>query len=143
MRTTTLIFTLVLLGTVIAYAQQPLALLSKSDEIANIKKQPVRLNQPVAPSFQDETYSLAEFIKENLSYPTLAAEYSREGVVVVEFTVDKNGAISRPKIIQGIGLGCDKAVLTLIKKMPNWSPARQGDLLVASKVRIPLAFKLR
>lgn len=78
-----------------------------------------------------------------VTYPTLALENSREGRVVIKFTVDENG---RPKdfvAMQGIGLGCEEAVIQAIQRMPRWTPARVGGEKVAVSMTVSVDFSMR
>lgn len=85
---------------------------------------------------------LANYLADELVYPELGRENDLEGTVLVEFTIGENGDIQDANIVEGLGLGFDKEALRLVKKMPNWRPARQGVRRVASKIRMPIAFGL-
>lgn len=84
--------------------------------------------------------SLLAFISRNLSYPRTHVCF--EGVVYVEFEVDEQGIVSKPRIIKGLGNGIDKEVLKLIKLMPKWKPALNNKLPVKSSFILPVGFEL-
>ena len=67
-----------------------------------------------------------QYIKNNLIYPEEAKKAGIKGVVKLRFTVKKNGKISKIRVIEGIGYGCDKEAIRLIKQGPEWLPG-SGD----------------
>jgi TonB family protein len=85
---------------------------------------------------------LSDYLYDNLVYPELGRENGREGTVLVELTIAENGDVQHARVMKGLGMGFDKEALRLINEMPAWIPAQQGVRSVASKVRIPIAFKL-
>ena len=70
-----------------------------------------------------------DFITANLRYPNIAKENEITGKVITSFYIGPNGYIEFPKIIKGIGYGCDDEALRIIKLMPRWVPGRkQGEV---------------
>ena len=78
----------------------------------------------------------------NIKYPKRAKEENIEGVVVIQFTIKKDGAIRDAKIMREIGGGCGRAALEVIEKMPNWIPGKQRGKAVDVQFNIPIKFKL-
>lgn len=87
--------------------------------------------------------ALINYIYKNLNYPELAQEYNIEGTVVVKFTVQATGEIDHIKIVKGLGLGCDEAVVDLVREMPDWIPSIQDFKKAASTVILPVKFRLQ
>lgn len=75
------------------------------------------------PQYPGGEKAMIRFFRENIKYPELAYSHGHEGTVLVEFIVEKDGSIKRARVLKGIGLGCDKAALEVLEKMPNWKPA--------------------
>ncbi|MEN0047574.1 MAG: energy transducer TonB, partial [Bacteroidota bacterium] len=92
--------------------------------------------------FQGGKTALVDYVSNHVIYPELALENAHEGIVIVEFTVQKNGSIKNAKIVKSLGFGCDEVALVLVKNMPKWQAAQQGERAVKSRVRLPLAFYL-
>jgi TonB family protein len=61
-----------------------------------------------------------EYVSKNISYPAAALENGVKGVVIVEFSVDKNGKLSDFKVVQSLGYGCDEEAVRLLKEGPKW-----------------------
>lgn len=86
---------------------------------------------------------LAAFIRSHLRYPNDARNKGIEGTVYVAFTVDASGRVLDPRVIVGIGGGCDEEALRVVRQMPRWEPARKGDRAVPVTLHLPIHFALR
>jgi len=89
--------------------------------------------------FPGDIYS---YIGKNLNYPEAAKAIAKEGKVVVQFTIGKDGKISDIIIIKKAGYGFDEEVIRLIENMPNWKPAIQNGKPVNLRYTLPINFKL-
>lgn len=97
----------------------------------------------VSPDYPGGVDVRKNFFKENLNYPSLAYESGIEGIVYIEFVVERNGKITNINIKRGIGGGCDEEAVRVVKMMPNWNPGRQNGQNVRVKFVLPVNFKLR
>jgi len=59
--------------------------------------------------------AMKAYIQENLQYPEDAVKNSIEGIVRVWYTIDKNGKVTKTKLIKKIGYGCDEEAIRLVK----------------------------
>ncbi len=94
------------------------------------------------PKFPGGDSELFKYLNANLRYPVPALEGGIEGRVVVQFVVNKTGAISDIKIMQSLHPLCDKEAIRLISSMPKWIPGRQNGNPVNVYFTIPIRFKL-
>ncbi len=78
-----------------------------------------------APVFIGGAIEYNDFIAANLRYPTIAKENNIKGNVIVSFNLRETGYPENPKIIKGLGYGCDDEVLRVIKLLPRFIPARR------------------
>lgn len=81
-------------------------------------------------------------ILKNMRYPEMARKDSLEGTVVVEFVIDKQGYVSKSKILKDIGGGCGEEVLRVVNSMARWNPGEQRGRNVNVQFRLPVRFKL-
>jgi periplasmic protein TonB len=81
-------------------------------------------------------------IVKNLRYPSYALEKKVEGLVAVEFVVEKDGSISQLAIIKGIGYGCDEEAMRVVALLKKWSPGILNGAPVRTRMRFPVKFKL-
>lgn len=94
------------------------------------------------PEYSGRTGKLWEFIKQNLKYPDLAVEKNIEGIVVLEFTVGRDGYIKDIEIIRDIGYGCGEEAIKVLKSSKRWYSALQNGKPVEKRISIQIPFKL-
>ncbi len=85
---------------------------------------------------------MLQFIYGNIQYPSIARENGVEGMVVVQFVVEKDGSCTNINIIRDIGAGCGDEAKRIVQIMPKWSPGRQRDRPVRVMFTLPVRFKL-
>lgn len=94
-------------------------------------------------SFPGGLQALFTFISENLRYPAQAAENGIEGKILVQFTVNKDGKITDPKIIRPVDPDLEAEAIRLVRSMPDWIPATDdSDAPVSSVMTLPVNFKI-
>jgi TonB family protein len=80
-------------------------------------------------------------IMDNVEYPTLARKAGIEGRVFIQFVVDEQGNVTHPKVVKGIGSGCDEEALRAVKQA-EFTPGYQDGKPVKVKFSLPVMFKL-
>lgn len=96
----------------------------------------------VAPVFKGGADGLSEWIYEHIGYPSDAADAKIEGRVIVEFIIDKDGAVIEPKVLRGISDSLDKEALRVVGSMPCWTPGYVHGKPVRTRYVWPVAFRL-
>lgn len=107
------------------------------DSISN-----VYLRVEKMPEFPGGDYGLISFLAKKIKYPAMAREDGIEGMVIVEFLIDKSGKILDPKVVRGIGGACDEEALRVVKLMPDWIPGYQNGEAVTVRYTLPIRFRL-
>lgn len=84
---------------------------------------------------------LMKFIKNNLQY-----EKSKDGEdirksVIVQIIIDKDGAVTHPKVIRGASPILDREALRIMELMPKWKPGSQHGIPVKVKFTFPVYFE--
>ncbi len=74
-------------------------------------------------------------------YPEKARAAGIQGRVYIEFIVNKDGKVEEPRLIRGIGGGCDEEVLKAIKLM-RFTPGVQNGNLVNVRMSQVVVFKM-
>jgi len=84
------------------------------------------------------------FIAQELSdqYPKQAQALGVEGVVYVQFTIEKDGSLSNITAVKGIGAGCDLAAVNAVAHYGKWIPGKQAGVIVRSQRIVPIRFVL-
>ena len=94
------------------------------------------------PQFPGGDAARIKYIQNNLVYPKQAIELAIQGTVYVNFVVEKDSTITNPKVLRGIGGGCDEEAIRLIKAMPKWIPGKQRNMAVRCQFNMPIKFSL-
>lgn len=94
------------------------------------------------PEYPGGMKAFVNYLKRKLVYPSQAKKENLEGVVAVQFVVEKDGRITSPTIVRSLRADMDSAALTAIRNMPNWIPAREHGMRVRCKYSVPVQFKI-
>ncbi len=97
---------------------------------------------PVAPIFNGGAQGLDKWIQEHIQYPVDAAKAKIEGRVIVEFIIDKNGAVTFPKVVRGINDVLNNEAIRVIKSLPRWTPGYANGKPTNTRYTYPVTFKL-
>jgi protein TonB len=92
------------------------------------------------PAYVGGKKEMYNFIKNNLVIPEEAKKAKVSGMVFVRFIVEKDGKITNPKIIKGLGHGCEDAAKNVIMSMPAWKPGMHEGKAVRVYHSLPIAF---
>ncbi|MGQ7857359.1 energy transducer TonB [Pedobacter sp. WC2501] len=98
------------------------------------------LNKPASyPSGKKAFYDL---IYKHLTYPDQAIKKNIEGKVIVKFSINKGGNLINPRILNGIGYGCDAEAIRVVSLSPRWYPQIANGKPVLSDGIVEILFKL-
>jgi TonB family protein len=82
------------------------------------------------------------FVAEGVRYPAEARRKGLEGIVFVEFLIQKDGSITEVKAIKGVSTDLDKEAVRIISKAPKWRPATTRGKPVVDRFTFPIKFTL-
>ncbi|MCL3781939.1 M56 family peptidase [Prolixibacteraceae bacterium JC049] len=83
------------------------------------------------------------WIHERVKYPEEAYKQGIQGKVYVKFVIDKEGNVTKAKVIKGAHKILDAEALRVTKLMPKWTPAKKDGKAVNCEFTFPIAFKLK
>ena len=124
---------------------------------ANVQKEEVREAQTVKkpapdnkvyevceqmPSYVGGRPALMRYLIENVRYPKAAVEAKQQGRVVVQFVVEKDGAVSSVKLLRSVTPLLDAEAIRVVKAMPKWNPGKKDGKLVRVRYALPVSFRL-
>ena len=96
-----------------------------------------------APTFPGGTHAMYKYLADNIKYPAEAKAAGKQGRVMVQFVVRKDGSISDVSVAKSAGnLSLDKEAVRAVSSMPKWNPGTQGGKPVNVQYTIPVQFKL-
>ncbi len=81
-------------------------------------------------------------LQKKVVYPETAKRAGIEGRVTVQFIVSERGNVLCPKVIRGIGGGCDEAALKAVSRA-KFSPGMQDGKSVKVQYSLPIVFRLQ
>lgn len=121
--------------------------LTNQNEAYSIKMRPKGENRVYTsvekkPQYPGGMGSFKRYIDKNLKYPEQAKKDSIEGVVVMQFIVEKNGEITSPRVVRQLEPSLDSIAMNLIKDMPRWNPGSDHGRIVRCKYSVPIAFRI-
>lgn len=83
-----------------------------------------------------------KWLAEHLKYPSICQEQGVQGRVFLAFVVNKDGSIVDVEIKRSPDPNLSKEAERVVKAMPKWKPARQGNRNVRSRFTLPVMFRL-
>jgi len=96
----------------------------------------------VEPTFPGGESAMMTWIQEHIEYPQLAVEMGEQGIVYVQFVVNKDGSIEKVKIMRGVSDALDDEAKRVVKRMPKWTPGEQAGKKVRVRYTLPIHFRL-
>lgn len=84
-----------------------------------------------------------KWLYDHIKYPAIAQEQGIQGRVFVRFVVNKDGSIVDVEVTRSPDPSLSKEAERVVKLMPKWKPARQGNKNVRSRFNLPVMFKLQ
>lgn len=96
------------------------------------------------PSFQGgDANQFSKWVNSRLEYPEIAKENGVQGRVTLQFTVEKDGTVTKVKVLRGVDPSLDKEAVRVVSMSPKWSPGKQRDRAVPVTYTFPVIFQLR
>lgn len=87
--------------------------------------------------------ALRAFLAENCHYPKEAKEKQQQGVVLLEFAVEKDGTISAITVLRSVCEALDEEAIQVVKAMPKWKPGENNGQPCRSYFQLPITFALQ
>lgn len=85
---------------------------------------------------------MMKFISQNVVYPQISIEMNQQGRVFLSFVVETDGSITNVVVERGVSVDLDREAKRVLRKMPNWIPAKSAGKLVRCRGRLPISFQL-
>jgi len=81
-------------------------------------------------------------LQSQINYPVAAMQSNIEGRVIVQFIINEKGEVEAPRVIRGIGGGCDEEALR-VTKLAKFEPGKQRGRNVRVQYSLPFMFMLK
>ena len=125
----------------IAMPETSLAVVQDTVKKSKQKEDPVFMVVDEIPEYPGGLKACMEFLARNIKYPTLAFEAKKEGRVIVQFVVDKDGSIVEQKVVHSVEPSLDAEALRVVGLMPKWKPGKQRGQNVRVQFSMPVVFR--
>jgi protein TonB len=83
-----------------------------------------------------------KWLRDNIKYPSICQEQGVQGRVTVSFVVNRDGSIVDVNVVRSPDEHLSQEAMRVVKLMPKWKPARQGNKTVRSRFMLPVLFRL-
>jgi TonB family protein len=93
------------------------------------------------PEFPGGVQAMLQYLVANIKYPHEAKQDQIEGLSVISFIVNPDGALSDYKIVKRLGYGTDQEAIRVLQTMPLWKPGKRNGKPVRVKYTLPIRFK--
>ncbi|WP_142453102.1 energy transducer TonB [Gracilimonas mengyeensis] len=80
-------------------------------------------------------------LQSNVKYPEMARRAGIEGRVTVQFIVNEEGEVENPRVVRGIGGGCDEEALKAVRQA-EFEPGMQRGRPVRVQYSLSINFRL-
>lgn len=106
-------------------------------------KDSVYIKPDIMPFYAGGEKELQKFVISNVKYPEECRKNKIEGLVIIDFTVTKNGKIENITVSKSVNPDLDNEALRVINLMTDWIPGRLNNKPVDVKMSFPFRFKLQ
>lgn len=101
-------------------------------------------NAKYPPEYPGGNDGLMKFLSDNIKYPKSAEKNGIQGLVVLQFIVEKSGAISNVKVLKSVCKDLDNEAVRVVKQMKHFIPGYNEDHApVRVLYTLPVNFKLQ
>jgi len=106
----------------------------------NQEEEPTFVILTDSPEYPGGMNAMTKYLKDAIVYPQEALNDSIEGRVFVSFVIEKDGRISKVKVLRNIGGICGHETARAVLMMPPWKPGEQQGKKVRTQFILPVYF---
>lgn len=97
---------------------------------------------PKMPEYCAGAADMMKMLGKNLKYPQIPLDNGVSGVVVVQFTVTKSGAVKDVQVVRSVDPWLDAEALRVVKMLDCFEPGQQGGRNVDVFLKLPVRFAI-
>ncbi|WP_299824119.1 M56 family metallopeptidase [uncultured Pontibacter sp.] len=130
-------------------ADQPVAMLEKPATEEPVAEEKAEEERPYTyveqmPYFEGGDTELMRYFAKNVRYPKTTQEAGISGLVVVSFTVEKDGSLRDVQIVKSLDDDSDAEALRVVESMNgSWQPGKQNGKAVRVRYTLPVRFQIK
>ncbi|MGV3598807.1 MAG: TonB family protein [Bacteroidota bacterium] len=96
----------------------------------------------VPPEYPGGDIERQKFIAKHLNYPKKAIQKGKQGTVIIQFIVEKDGSVSNVVASKSFDEDCAKEAIRVASLM-KWKPGEQRGKKVRVRITMPIKFRLK
>ncbi len=96
----------------------------------------------INPTYGGSNEVLLAYIEENFTYPEEARANNIEGMVVLKFTIDEEGFITKQEVERSVHPLLDNEALRILSTMKRWTPGKAHNQNATFEYQLPINFEL-
>lgn len=96
----------------------------------------------VKPHYKSGDQDFIKYLSKKIYYPDYERANNIQGVVMLQFIVEKNGKISNVKVTRHVSENLDKEAMSVIQNCKDWVPGTQYGRYARAYFTIPINFSL-
>lgn len=103
------------------------------------------LEQPEqAPEFPGGVEELMKHLRVDFEVeaPQPSSDHGMSARVIVQFIIDRDGRVIKPRIKRSVDPILDKEALRIVSNLPQWKPGMQGGKVVMTRFTVPCLFTI-
>lgn len=94
------------------------------------------------PEFPGGIEALNQYLITHVTYPTAARDAGAEGMVLVEFVVEKDGSVSNVQTVVSAHPALDEEAMRVVRGLPKWTPGEASGKKIRVYFNLPIRFQL-
>ena len=80
-----------------------------------------------------------EFISQQFNYSSV----TKEGNIIVSFTVNELGEVKKIKVLQFPNIEAASEIIRVLNKSPKWEPAKRAGRPFSVEIKLPVNFQMK
>lgn len=97
----------------------------------------------VMPRYPGGEAAMMKFLCDNVKYPKEAQEQKKQGRVIVQMVIRKDGTLTDFKVVKSASDLLDAEALRVAKLLPKFTPGKEKGQPVSVRYTFPVAFRLK
>lgn len=114
-----------------------------TDEVVPTPDTPIFEVVEQMPKFPGGASGIMNYLARNIKYPARAQESKKQGRVIVQIVIDKEGNVTDPRVVNSVSPLLDAEAIRVVSNMPKWEPGMQRGQKVSVKYTLPIVFRLQ
>ena len=96
------------------------------------------------PSFMGgDLMTFRNWVQSKVRYPQIAQENNISGRVLLQFVIEKDGALTNIQVLQTPDSSLSDEAIRILKTSPKWTPGKQRNQSVRVKYTLPIDFRIQ